>query len=60
MTRFNADLSDAQATAGCTAWNDCLRGHAVYPLTRTQYTHARETRNDYLHALMNHRNTEEF
>ena len=58
--RYNADLTAANATVGCSIWNQALEANAIRELDRTQYAIARERRNDYLHALMNYHAGDEY
>ena len=60
IARYNADLQAANATAGCSIWNQTLQYDGIRELDRTQYAYARERRNDYLHALMNYHAGDEF
>lgn len=57
---FQRPLTAKTNDAGLRIWNDTIKATAVYELDRTQYAIARERRNDYLHAVMNYKNDEEF
>ena len=57
---FKRELTAASVEAGLRIWNDTIHGAAVYELDRTQYAIVRERRNDYLHAVMNTANRQEF
>ena len=57
---FQQPLTAATKEAGLEIWNLTIKGAAVYELDRTQYAIVRERRNDYLHAVMNTANRQEF